>query len=237
MFDTLPISRLSTILAHFAFPMLIAERPDQKTEFRTVATNAPFEKIAGPMDTMNGSALRQMVPQVVVDHVVRAFKEPDLITTSQQFNATIFGEEKDIPCELTLQYLRAPERYDRVVVTARPTPEHDLDLQDKLAFEDVRYFSFLADLQLENLNNAFVCATEQIDEERIMRLHAVCRTIQRTVSDINNVVKQAQARHAAQGGSCVTPPQIAKDQPGIPYEAKMFDVLARKPEALSEEVG
>ncbi|NNK16963.1 MAG: hypothetical protein HKP51_08670 [Sulfitobacter sp.] len=34
-----------------------------------------------------------------------------------------------------------------------------------------------------------------IDEERIMRLHAVCRTIQSTVGDIKQVVRAAQVRH------------------------------------------
>ena len=89
-----------------------------------------------------------------------------------------------------------------MVTTALLSPCAEPALSDRLAFEDVRYFSSIADLQLENLSNAFSSATRRarvtpIDEERIMRLHAVCRTIQSTVADIKQVVRAAQNRHAA----------------------------------------
>ena len=101
----------------------------------------------------------------------------------------------------TLQYARSPDGNDRVIATAIRVPVSGPLLQDQIAFEDVRYSSSIADLQLENLSNAFDNATRRarvtpIDEERIMRLHAVCRTIQSTVADIKQVVRAAQNRHA-----------------------------------------
>lgn len=60
MFDTLPTSLLETMLTHFAFPMLIAERPDHKSEFRTVAMNAALEEIAGPKDAICGMMFRDV---------------------------------------------------------------------------------------------------------------------------------------------------------------------------------
>jgi len=231
MFDTLPISHLATMLTHFAFPMLVAERPDAKTEFRMVAMNAALEDIAGPQDTMGSRTLRDLFPPNVMDEVIQSFNANEDRQQTQQFRSVLCGMSGEVPCDLRLQYLRCPDGFDRVIATAQEARAFDLDLKDKIAFEDIRYFSFIADLQLENLNSAFLSATEQahiapIGEERIVRLHAVCRTIQRTVSDIKDVVKQAQARHAKQGSAHHTGARMPTDLPVIRNDTSLFAALA-----------
>ncbi len=230
MFDTLPISNLAAMLDHFSFPMLIAERPDQTTELRVVAMNIALEGITGPKDAVCGMALRDVFPAEVVDEVVSVLGPDDTSVDQQEFQTVIQGIRGDVNCDLTLQYMRCADGFDRVLATAHRTCSYGLDLQDKLAFEDVRYFSFVADLQLENLNCAFISATENfevssVDEERIMRLHAVCRTIQRTVSDIKIVVKQAQARHAAQGETHIVRGNSELGQPSLSDATKILDAM------------
>lgn len=230
MFDTLPISHLATMLAHFAFPMLIAERPDRTAEFRTVAMNAALEEIAGPKDAICGMTLRDVFPSSVVEDLVGSFRSGTGAEDIQRIKSAIRGISGEVPCDLTLQFLRCSDGYDRIIATAQPDQRYELDLQDKLAFEDVRYFSSVADLQLENLNSAFVSATDlvqaaSVSEERMMRLHAVCRTIQRTVSDIQNVVKQAQARHAEKGESHIFRTHSVQSQELVPHQTSMFDAL------------
>lgn len=230
MFDTLPISNLAAMLDHFSFPMLIAERPDPTTEFRAVAINGALEDITGPRDAVCGMTLRDVFPPAVVDDVISAFNPAGTLVDQQEFNTVIRGIAGDVPCKLTLQYIRCHDGFDRVLATAQQSRGQDLDLQDKLAFEDVRYFSFVADLQLENLNCAFVSAAESIsvspvDEERIMRLHAACRTIQRTVSDIKNVVRKAQLRHAAKGPSNIVRTRSDINLPTLNDATHMFRAL------------
>lgn len=241
MFDTLPISNLAAMLDHFSFPMLIAERPDQTTEFRAVALNAALEEITGPKDAVCGMALRDVFPTNVMDEVVSVFGPSGNTIDQQKFHTAIQGIRGDVNCDLTLQYMRCADGFDRVLATAQPARSYDLDLQDKLAFEDVRYFSFVADLQLENLNCAFISAAENIvvspvDEERIMRLHAVCRTIQRTVSDIKSVVKQAQARHAAQGEANIVRGISEQAQQSLGDATRMFDAMTAPEESALSRV-
>lgn len=230
MFDSLPISRLATMLTHFAFPMLIAERPDTSSEFRTVAMNAALEEIAGPKDAICGMMLRDVFPSSDVDELAKAFRNGSGREDIQKVSSVIRSISGEVPCDLTLQFLRCSDGYDRIIATAQPYQRREIDLQDKTAFEDVRYFSSVADLQLENLNSAFLSVADlvqatTVSEERIMRLHAVCRTIQRTVSDIQNVVRQAQARQAEKGEHQIFRTDSVQSQELVPHETRMFDAL------------
>lgn len=235
MFDTIPISHLASMLSYFAFPMLVAERPDPRTQFRMVAMNAALENVIGPMDTVSGRALQDVLPPEVMSEINAYFDTNDAQQMTQKIRCTICTMAGQTPCDLTLQYLRCADGFDRVVATAQELRAYDLDINDKLAFEDICYFSFIADLQLENLNSAFASTTDfvreaQIDEERILRLHAVCRTVQRTVSDIKNIVKQAQARHAVQGSAFTDGDRTAVTQPALQNDDNMFEVLSQHSE-------
>lgn len=172
-------------------------------------------------------------PSSDVDEVVRAFRSGSDGEDIQKIRSVIRGISGEATCELTLQFLRCSDGFDRIIATAQPAQQRELDLQDKLAFEDIRYFSSVADLQLENLNSAFQSVTDlvheaSVSEERIMRLHAVCRTIQRTVSDIQNVVRQAQARHAEKGESHIFRTLSVQAQELMPCKTSMFDALTER---------
>ncbi|MEW9920611.1 PAS domain S-box protein [Marimonas sp. MJW-29] len=200
MLDTLSIAQLERLLEQFSVPMFVIERRAPDSEFCITCMNSALEELAGHTreDLLGRSTLEiAAAAEDTMKHYQRC------VTTHQtiRFAFLFTNQQKEMQWDKILQYSRSPEGHDRVIVTAIKMSHDTPLLQDQIAFEDVRYFSSIADLQLENLSNAFASATEKarvtpIDEERIMRLHAVCRTIQSTVADIKQVVRTAQQRHA-----------------------------------------
>lgn len=200
MFDTLSVTQLDTLLNQFSIPMFVIERKTPKAEFRIVGLNHALEQLAGLTRTeMLGRSILGMAAAAkdTMEYYQRCVRTQQTI----RFSFTFSKEQQQFYWHKTLQYARSPEGYDRVIATAVIVPDHQRDFQDRVTFDDLHYFSSIADLQLENLNSAFDSATAEchlrpIDESRIMRLHATCRTVQRTVNDIKHIVRRAQLRHA-----------------------------------------
>lgn len=201
MFNKLSTAKLERLLDQFSVPMFAIERRAADAEFRITCLNTALEDLAGlPRRDMLGRSIVEMA--AAAEETMEYYQR--CVTTRQtiRFSFLFTREQRRMCWDKTLQYARSPEGHDRIIATAIKVSFHTPLLQDQLAFEDVRYFSSIADLQLENLSSAFGSATEQarvtpFDEERLMRLHAVCRTIQSTVADIKQVVRTAQVRHAA----------------------------------------
>ncbi|MEM7520069.1 MAG: hypothetical protein AAF307_03440 [Pseudomonadota bacterium] len=201
MLSTLSIAHLENLLSAFSVPMFATERQARGNALSIVCVNTAFESLA------------QRRRDMLVGQQVSVLSGDDTSGEMQAQYDTCIRERKTLHCTFrngqgpnavtwaqTLQYAQTPEGHDRVITSAISIPCDKPLLQDKLAFDDVRYFSYIADLQIENLSNAFSDATQHVrvspaEEERMMRLHAVCRTIKRTVSDIKEVVRAAQLRH------------------------------------------
>lgn len=218
MFETLSNSELESILNQFSVPMFIIERRAAGQDFQMVGLNSALETLAGQTrSAIMGRSVSDMAAAGVANDASEYYLRCVTTRSTVRFTYLFAHEDHEARWITTLQYTQSPEGYDRVIATAIDVPQERPMLQDRLAFEDVRYFSSIADLQLENLNSAFSSARQaaslpQMQEERIMRLHAVCRTVQRSVADIRDIVKQAQIRHGTQDverGCC----QSGKDQP------------------------
>lgn len=202
MLSTLTIAQLEKLLDQFSVPMFVIETQGPGSDFCITCMNSALEELAGqPRHELLGRSILEIAAANAADSTIEYYQR--CVSTQQTIRfAFLFGNDnRRMHWNKTLQYARSPEGYDRVIATAVKIPSETPLLQDRLAFEDVRYFSSIADLQLENLSSAFDSATEQarvtpIEEERIMRLHAVCRTIQSTVADIKDVVRAAQSRHS-----------------------------------------
>jgi PAS domain-containing protein len=213
MFNTLPISELDQLLGQFSVPMFVIERRACGQDFHMVALNAALEELAEqPRSEIIGRSISEIAPLGMPDDAHEHYMKCVTSKTTVHFAYVFLHQDREVRWNTTLQYAQSPEASDRVIATAIQVPQERALLQDRLAFEDVRYYSSIADLQLENLNNAFSSVSQEahvtpIDEERIMRLHAVCCTIQRSVADIKDIVKRAQVRHAkqaAQGNAIAT---------------------------------
>lgn len=202
MLSTLTIAQLEKLLDQFSVPMFVIETQGPGSNFCITCLNTALEELAGqPRNELLGRSILEIAATNAADDTIEYYQR--CVATRQTIRfAFLFGNNNHrMHWNKTLQYARSPEGYDRVIATAIKVPDETPLLQDRLAFEDVRYFSSIADLQLENLSSAFDSATEQarvtqIEEDRIMRLHAVCRTIQSTVADIKDVVRAAQSRHS-----------------------------------------
>ncbi len=203
MFDTLSNGQLETLLEQFTVPMFIIERHHSDTDFQMVGMNTALERLSDqPRDSIVGRSVFDMaLTGGATDAGVHYLK---CATTRSVVNFSYLLKRPDgeARCDVTLQYGQSPEGNDRIIATVIHMMLQGPELQDKIAFDDVSYFSSIADLQLENLSCAFSNASidaqvTMIEEERIMRLHAVCRTIQRSVSDIKDIVRRAQERHSS----------------------------------------
>lgn len=201
MFNTLSITRLEKLLNEFSVPMFVNERDGPNSTFRITGVNAALEELAGmPRNRLLGRCIMDMAASGVVADALEHYQR--CVSTRQpiRFPFLFLQEQTETCWDKILQYARSPEGYDRVIATAIRIPYERPALQDRLAFEDVRYFSTMADLQLENLSNAFDTAAQDaqvqhLDTDRFNRLQALCRTVQSTVGDIKQVVRAAQARH------------------------------------------
>lgn len=65
-----------------------------------------------------------------------------------------------------------------------------------MTYDNIRYFSALADMQLQNLLSMFEAARDQglfsdDSASRVTRLCGVCRSVQRSVEDIRDTVRRA----------------------------------------------
>lgn len=220
MFDTLSTAQLEAILNQFSMPMFVIERKDPRAEFRVVGLNTPMEQLAGLMR-------EDILGQSVIEMTTASNSTMEHCTTPRQ-KISCSNEPPKLYWHKTLQYSRSPEGYDRVVATAMIVPDHLPDLQDQIAFEDLHYFASIADLQLENLNSAFGSAAldwqvRPIDEERVMRLHATCRSIQTTVSEIKQIVQRTLLRHAP---ADMKPSYKGLEQTEHPFKIDTLDALA-----------
>lgn len=203
MFNTFSLSQIEHVLDLFSVPMFVIARESPTSDFRLVGMNAALEKLVGqPRSAIHGRSISEIdligMPDSAQENFHRCVTKKEVV----HFTYLFIQDEREVRWDTTLQYSCCPDQFDRIIATTIRVPQERPLLQDKLAFEDVRYFSSIADLQLENLSRAFSSATTEarvspIDEERIMRLHAVCRTVQRSITDIQDIVRRAQTRHAA----------------------------------------
>ena len=202
MFDTLSNGQLETLLEQFTVPMFIIERCHPDDDFRMVGMNTALARLSDqPRESIVGRSVFDMAltggASDAKAHYLRCATTRSVVNFSYVWKRP----EGEARCDVTLQYGQSPEGNDRIIATVIHMMLPGPTLQDKIAFDDVSYFSSIADLQLENLSCAFSTASIDahatvIEEERIMRLHAVCRTIQRSVSDIKDIVRRAQERHS-----------------------------------------
>ncbi|MGC1502625.1 MAG: hypothetical protein WA782_00625 [Sulfitobacter sp.] len=203
MFNTLSFSQIEHVLDLFSVPMFVIERQEPANDFRLVGMNAALEQLVGqPRSRIHGRFISEICLIGLPDNVQESFQRCIAEKEVVHFTYLFLREGCEVRWDTTLQYACGLDELDRVIVTTLEIPQEHPLMLDRLAFEDVRYFSSIADLQLQNLNSAFSSATTEarvtpIDEERIMQLHTVCRTVHRSVADIQDIVRRAQARHAA----------------------------------------
>ncbi|KIN65662.1 hypothetical protein Z945_709 [Sulfitobacter noctilucae] len=204
MFNSLTNGQLEALIEQFLLPMFIIQRRRAGTDFEMVGMNSALERLARqPRQAIMGQSVSDMAISGVNNDAGFHFLQCATSRKPVRFTYAFEHDDHKDRWDMILQYGQSPEGYDRIISTANQLTPDTSALQDKVAFEDVSYFSSIADLQLENLSNAFSNVTQGasmtvMEEERMMRLHAVCRTIQRSVSDIKDIVRRAQARHCEQ---------------------------------------
>lgn len=230
MFNTLSPAQLQVLLDQFSVPMFALDRVSADRTFRIVCINQTLENVTGRSKTqIIGRTAFDLMPP---DEASLAKQHYDSCARSGKnirFSDTFTLRDRRVMWDTTLQHAKSPDGNERIIGTTLPiTPSHS-PADDVATYEDVRYFTALADLQLENMATAcdLVSAHSSAIPEvefRVAKLHRICRTVQRTVSDIKQVVRQAQMRREAQ--NALHPSQTPRETALSGREVGLGTVLA-----------
>ena len=203
MFDTRSASQLATLFDHFHVPMFAAQRVRPGAPFVFVCANKAWCDVSGvcPADMRNADP-SDLLPRDEAAAVQSRFADCVAAKEDQRYFECLTLPHGLRHWDILLQHAPVRSGIDRVIATAMPVLQDTGAANSRLVFEDIRFFSALADLQLQNLVSMFDAAQKSElfcanSSERVATLSGICRGVQRAVEDIRKTVRRAEtpARH------------------------------------------
>ncbi|MFD2738335.1 hypothetical protein ACFSUD_02015 [Sulfitobacter aestuarii] len=198
MFDTSSPEELADLFDNFSVPMFAADRRSQGERFRLTCINRALERASGFMRIDGtGADLRDLLPPDEAEEVNRKYALCADNRCDVRYKEKLTMAHQVMEWDTSLQYVKLPDGRERIVGTAFQIIKSSQDAVKTLAFDDIQYFSSIADLQLQNLITIFeTAANDEIfnadNMQRISKLSGVCRAVQRAVSDIKEVVRSSR---------------------------------------------
>ena len=198
MFDTDSPSDLAQLFDHFSVPMFAAERPASDAEFSLLCINKAHEKASGfRCSDLRGKTLGQLLSAEEALEVNRKYAACADARADLRYRETLSMGKGPQNWDTSLQHIAMPGGRDRVIGTSLLVTHQSVQPSNPAAFDDIQYFSSIADLQLQNLITVFEGATQGgmfTDEntQRVAKLNSICRTVQRAVYDIKDVIKKTK---------------------------------------------
>ncbi|MCV3270091.1 PAS domain-containing protein [Roseobacter sinensis] len=199
MLNTASAEKLAAILDQFSVPMFAAERASKKGDFQLVCMNRARAEATGfEPGAARGRALRDLLPAHQADIVIGRYAECTRTQSPQRYLETLTLPGGVQTWDTTIQPIRLASGADRVIGTAIQVADNVPPSGSQIVYDDIRYFSALADMQLQNLLSMFEAARDQglfndDSASRINRLCCVCRSVQRSVEDIRETVRRANS--------------------------------------------
>lgn len=201
MYDMLSSAALAHHLNQTSTPMYALERTDSAGAFRFASLNDAMERAAlCTRRDVIGKTLAEALPAdesiTAQRRLAHCIETLDVSRFTDRFTITA----QPFAWDTTLHPIRLSDGTERIVasairqdisVTARP---------ETVAFDDIKYFSSVADFQIQNLISLFETydATDLLlaeTEQRIAKLSGMCRTVQLAVAEIGKTIRAAQAIH------------------------------------------
>lgn len=209
MFDILSTAKLQTLLDLFSIPMFALDRISDTEPFHIVCMNGALETLSQqPRSAILGRSIYELLPHDEAQEASRNYIKCASTGNDVRFSEVFTDNGDRYQWDTTLQSVRTTEGHDRIVGTTMRMERHLPRLSDQYALEEVKYYSTIADLHLQNMTTMCDlladCSSENMsaeDDLRSAQLMAVCRSVQRAVDDVRHTVRQAQARHT-------TPPVV-----------------------------
>ncbi|GFE49286.1 hypothetical protein So717_10390 [Roseobacter cerasinus] len=197
MLNTSSAEKLAAILDQFSIPMFAAERASHKSDFQIVCINRAHAEATGvKAEAARGATLRDMLPPRQADVVLGRYAECARTQSPLRYLETLTLPDGVQQWDTTIQPVRLASGGDRVIGTAIQIIGDSSSKGTQMTYDNIRYFSAMADMQLQNLLSMFDAARDQglfSDDSvsRVSRLCSVCRSVQRSVEDIRETVRQA----------------------------------------------
>lgn len=206
MLNTDSADQLAAIFNQFSVPMFAAERASEQSEFKIVCINHAHAKATGCQpDAMRYVAVRDLLPEEEANIVVGRYSECARTEGNIRYLETLTLPEGVQRWDTSIQHVRLASGGDRVIGTALRIADGHTSEGTQATLDNVRYFSTLADMQLQNLISMFEAARVQglfnnDNVGRVARLGGICRSVQRSVEDIREAVRRGNPdlnRHQA----------------------------------------
>lgn len=212
MYETTSNTTLAQLLNQFSAPMFAVERANCDTPFYFVGINHAMER-AGKCTASDlvGKALNTLMPPTELAAVLRHYEHCVLEQAIVRFEDTFTLRDIKATWDTTLQFVEMADGRQRIIGTTVQQSVPKPTTADTDTYDDIHYFSTMADFQLQNLISMFEThnGTELFKNEadvRLEKLSGMCRTVQRAVEDIKKVVSSAQQRNQPKGANSMHRP-------------------------------
>ena len=188
---------VTALLNGFPVPMFALERATLRAPFRFVSFNEAMQRNhRRPATELLGRTPREVMCEREATIAERAYAACARRRDVVRFRDVFTTAGRPVVWDTTLQYVPLPDGQERILGTA--TTLSDAPAPDRAgAFDDIRFFASVADYQLQNLISLFddlrgegLLPPEQV--QRAERVGAMCRAVQRAVTDIRDTVARAQ---------------------------------------------
>ncbi len=203
MLDTSSADHLAAIFDQFTVPMFAADRPSTQSEFKIICTNQAHAEATGfQQDALRNVALRDLLPESEAAIVIARYTECANRRKNIRYLETLTLPDGVQRWDTSIQHVPLAGGGDRVIGTGfRITDDRHAE-GTRMTFDNIRFFSSLADMHLQNLVSMFEAARDQglfhnDSANRVAQLCSVCRSVQRSVEDIRETVRRAHPETAA----------------------------------------
>lgn len=174
-------------------PMFAVERAHPDALFRFVSINEAIMRDAyGDHSHIIGRTIAEVFSPKECAPILRSIAQYRATKSTVPFLCTLILGAESSQFDTSLNVTSTPDGRDRMVAVCTGQTTHQPAIA---AFDDIQYFSSLADFQIQNLITTF--ETYQAcdifgSEQRIAKLSGMCRTVQRAVEDIKKSVRNAR---------------------------------------------
>ena len=229
MFNTHSADQLAALFDQFTIPMFAAERPGVGKDFRILCNNRAHAAATGFHDAdLRGACPQDLLPAEEASKMAQRYSECADTRKDLRYLEVLHVPKGFVQWNTSLQYVPLKSGGDRVIGTSFQLDSNADPAQSDNLFDDVKYLTSLADLQLQNLVSIFETAhsgslftTESAN--RVAGLSGICRTVQQAVADIKSTVRRANTR----SNQVQDPPsEIAADAPMYAEETESKTVRA-----------
>ncbi|WP_300032870.1 hypothetical protein [uncultured Roseobacter sp.] len=173
-----------------------------------VCINAAHQDASG-LDAahIRGAALGEFLPGDEAECTGQLYADCADADTDMRFYESLTLPSGVMHWDTCLQHVPLENGGSRVVGTTFQVLQQTDQDESRLVFDDIRFFSALADMQLQNLVSMFDAARKSElfcanSADRVAQLGSICRGVQKAVNDIQNIARQAGDKKA--GKTCDT---------------------------------